>query len=40
MVIMIAAGLAAIYIKQKGGLHNKRRDRGIFIYKSVYKNGK
>lgn len=40
MVIMIAAGLAAIYIKQKEGLHNKRRDRGIFIYKSVYKNGK
>lgn len=32
MLAMIIFGLATIYIKQKGGLHNKRRDRGIFIY--------
>lgn len=40
MVVIAGVGLASIYIKQKEGLHNKRRDRGIFIYKSVYKNGK
>lgn len=32
MLVMIVCGLATIYIKQKGGLHNKRRDRGIYIY--------
>ena len=38
MVVLIAGGLATIYIKQKGGLHNKRRDRGIFIYRTLRRN--
>lgn len=37
MLVMVIAGLVTIYIKQRGGLHNKRRDRGIFIYKSLRK---
>lgn len=37
MLVMIMAGLVTIYIKQRGGLHNKRRDRGIFVYKSLRK---
>jgi purine-cytosine permease-like protein len=36
MVIMAAIGLAAIYLKQKTGLHNKRRSRGVFIYNNLY----
>lgn len=37
MLIMAAVGLAVIFIKQRGGLHNKRRDAGIFIYKNIFK---
>ena len=37
MLVMVIAGLVTIYIKQRGGLHSKRRDRGIFIYKSLRK---
>lgn len=37
MLVMVMAGLVTIYIKQRGGLHNKRRDKGIFIYKSLRK---
>lgn len=40
MFVMIAGGLATIYIKQKKGLHNKRTDRGIYIYKNILKDGK
>lgn len=39
MLVMAAAGLVTIYVKQKGGLHAKRRDRGIFIYRSLKCNG-
>lgn len=39
MLVMAAAGLVTIYVKQKGGLHAKRRDRGIFIYRSLKRNG-
>lgn len=35
MIVSIALGLATIYIKQKGGLHNKKRDKGIFIYQNI-----
>lgn len=38
MLAMAAAGLATIYVKQKGGLHNKRRDKGIFIYRNLTRN--
>lgn len=37
MIITLAIGLATIYIKQKQGLHNKRVDKGIFIYKCMIK---
>ncbi|MBD5583747.1 MAG: DUF4133 domain-containing protein [Clostridia bacterium] len=37
MLVMAVAGLLTIYIKQKGGLHNKKRHRGIFIYKTLFK---
>lgn len=39
MLAIAAAGLVAIYVKQRGGLHAKRRDRGVFIYKSLKRNG-
>ena len=37
MLVMIIAGLVTIYIKQRGGLHNKRKDKGVFVYKSLRK---
>ena len=38
MMITIGVGLATIYIKQKQGLHNKRIDKGIVIYKPLKKS--
>jgi len=35
MVIIIGVGLISIYIKQRSGLHNKKRDRAIFVYKNL-----
>lgn len=35
MIAIIAFGLISIYIKQKTGLHNKKIDRAIFIYKNI-----
>ena len=35
MLVMAVAGLVIIYVKQRGGLHNKKRSRGIHIYKSL-----
>lgn len=37
MLIMAAIGIATIFIKQRGGLHNKRRDNAIFIYRNIFK---
>ena len=37
MLVMALVGLITIYIKQRGGLHNKHRDKGIFIYHTLYK---
>ena len=37
MLVMAAVGLVTIYVKQRGGLHNKRRDRGTFIYHNLFK---
>ncbi len=34
MMVMALVGLITIYIKQRGGLHNKKRARGIYIWKS------
>lgn len=36
MIAIAAVGLATIYIKQRGGLHNKKRDKGIFFFHSLY----
>lgn len=38
MLVMAAAGLVTIYVKQRGGLHNKKHDRGIYIYHSLFKH--
>ena len=38
MLVMAAAGLVTIYVKQRGGLHNKRKDRGICIYHNLFKH--
>lgn len=35
MVVMAIAGLITIYVKQRGGLHNKKRAKGIYIYKNL-----
>ena len=37
MMVMALVGLITIYIKQRGGLHNKRKDKGVFVYKSLRK---
>ena len=37
MLVMAAAGLATIFVKQRGGLHNKKRAKGIYIYKNIRK---
>lgn len=37
MMVMALVGLVTIYIKQSGGLHNKKRTRGIYIYRSLRK---
>lgn len=36
MIGTAAAGLATIYIKQRGGLHNKKRHKGIFFFHNLY----
>ena len=40
MLVMALTGLVAIYVNQRGGLHNKKRHKGIFIYKSLFIRGK
>lgn len=37
MLVMAAVGLATIFVKQRGGLHNKKRAKGIYIYKNIRK---
>lgn len=38
MLVMAVAGLVVIYVKQPGGLHNKRRAKGIYVYKKLKAN--
>ena len=38
MLVMAVIGLVTIFVKQRGGLHNKRRDKGIFIYNKLRKS--
>lgn len=37
MLVMAVTGLVAIYVKQRGGLHNKKRNRGIYIYHNLFR---
>ena len=37
MLVMAAAGLATIFVKQRSGLHSKKRAKGIYIYKNIRK---
>lgn len=37
MLVIALVGLVTIYIKQRGGLHNKKRARDIYIYRSLRK---
>ena len=37
MLVLAVVGLVTIYIKQRGGLHNKKRNREIFIYHNLFK---
>ena len=37
-LVMAVAGLVVIYVKQRGGLHNKRRAKGIYVYKKLKAN--
>lgn len=37
MLVMAAAGLATIFVKQRRGLHNKKRAKGIYVYKNIRK---
>ena len=38
MLVMAAVGLVTIYVKQRGGLHNKRRDKAIHVYHTIFKH--
>ena len=38
IAMLVIAGLVVIYVKQRGGLHNKRRAKGIYVYKKLKAN--
>ena len=38
MLVMAVVGLVTIYVKQRGGLYNKRRAKGIHVYKNLRRN--
>ncbi len=38
MLVMAGVGLVTIYVKQRGGLHNKRRAKGNYVYKNLRRN--
>ena len=37
MLVMAVTGLVTIYVKQRDGLHNKKRNRGIYIYHNLFR---
>lgn len=37
-LVCLGTGLVTIYIKQKSGLHAKRKYRGIIIYHHIFKH--
>ena len=36
--VMEVVGVVPVYVKQRGGLHNKRRAKGIHVYKNLRRN--
>lgn len=36
MLATIAVGLVTIYVKQRSGLHNKKRHKGIYFFTTMY----
>ena len=36
MLVIAIIGLLTIYVKQRGGLHSKKRHKGIYVYKGLY----
>lgn len=38
MVAMAVTGLVFIYVKQRRGLHQKRRANGVYVYRNIIKN--
>lgn len=38
MLVTFVSGIISIYIKQKQGLHSKKRENTIFVYKSIFIN--
>ena len=36
MLVIAISGLITIYVKQRSGLHAKKRQKGIFVYKCLY----
>ena len=36
MLVMAITGLITIYVKQRGGLHAKKRYKGVFVYRELY----
>lgn len=38
MLLMAVIGLVTIYVKQRGGLHNKRREQAVIVYQTLFKH--
>lgn len=38
MLATIAIGLVTIYVKQRNGLHNKKRHKGIYFFTRMYEH--
>ena len=36
MICLAAVGIISIYVKQRSGLHSKKRHRGIYLFYKIY----
>ena len=36
MIVVAIIGLITVFIKQRSGLHAKKRHKGIFVYRDLY----
>ena len=36
MIVIAIIGLITVFIKQRNGLHTKKRHRGIYVYRDLY----